>query len=132
MKHIIQKIEENGMEFLHLTSQVTDHEFYKGLCRLNVPGSLFRRIDIVVVPFDELGSSLLQWTGNDLFNRRLRYLAKTKGMKLNQHGLFEIEPDGSSRNIASKTEMDIFIALGKIFTEISHVKGNHGRIPNID
>lgn len=116
---IIKKIEESGIKILHLTNLLTDHEFYKGLCRLNIPGSLFRRIDILIVPFDELGSALLQWTGNDLFNRRLRSLAKSKGMKLNQHGLFEVEPDGSFKRIASKTEIEVFNALGRV--SISHI-----------
>jgi DNA polymerase/3'-5' exonuclease PolX len=111
---IIKKLEENGVEFIHLTNLLTDHDLYKGLFKLNsLPGSLFRRIDILIVPFDELGSALIQWTGNDLFNRRLRTLAKSKSMKLTQHGLFSVEPDGSSTKIASKTEMDVFNALGR-------------------
>ena len=112
MKLILQKIEEFGMEMIHLTDLSIDHDLYKGLCNFNVPGSLWRRIDIVIVPIDELGSTLIQWTGNDLFNRRLRQSAKAKGMKLSQHGLFLVEHDGSVNRIASKTEMEVFEALG--------------------
>lgn len=110
---IINKLEESEVKVIHLTNLLTDHHLYKGLIRLSsVPESLYRRIDLLMVPFDELGSALIQWTGNDLFNRRLRVLAKNKGMKLSQHGLFLLNPDGSSTRIASKTEMDVFNALG--------------------
>lgn len=110
---IIRKLEENGIKFIHLTNLLTDHDLYKGLFKLNgLSEDLFRRIDILMVPYDELGSALIQWTGNDLFNRRLRTLAKSRGMKLSQHGLFLVEPDGSLHKIAGKTEMDVFNALG--------------------
>jgi DNA polymerase/3'-5' exonuclease PolX len=106
-------LEENGIKFIHLTNLLTDHDLYKGLFKLNgLSEDLFRRIDILMVPYDELGSALIQWTGNDLFNRRLRTLAKSRGMKLSQHGLFLVEPDGSLHKIAGKTEMDVFNALG--------------------
>ncbi len=49
---------------------------------------IWRRIDILLVPSAELGASLLYFTGNDLFNRSIRLLARKKGWKLNQHGLF--------------------------------------------
>ena len=48
----------------------------------------WRRIDLLFVPWDELGAALLYFTGNDIFNRSIRLLASRKGMRLNQHGLF--------------------------------------------
>ncbi|EME49265.1 hypothetical protein DOTSEDRAFT_76625 [Dothistroma septosporum NZE10] len=50
--------------------------------------SAWRRLDLLLVPSDELGAALIYFTGNDIFNRSLRLLASTKGMRLNQHGLF--------------------------------------------
>lgn len=54
-----------------------------------VPGnSIWRRIDFLFVPENELGAALIYFTGNDIFNRSLRLLASKKGMCLNQRGLF--------------------------------------------
>ena len=50
--------------------------------------SIWRRIDFLLVPHSELGASLLYFTGSALFNRSLRLLARKRGMRLNQHGLF--------------------------------------------
>ncbi|PGG96379.1 hypothetical protein AJ79_09619 [Helicocarpus griseus UAMH5409] len=49
---------------------------------------VWRRIDFLFVPGDEIGAALIYFTGNDVFNRSLRLLASKKGMCLNQRGLF--------------------------------------------
>ncbi|QGA15458.1 hypothetical protein EYB26_003116 [Talaromyces marneffei] len=55
-----------------------------------LPGTdLWRRIDLLFVPGNEIGASLLYFTGNDIFNRSVRLLARKKGMRLNQHGLYK-------------------------------------------
>ncbi|PGH02546.1 DNA polymerase IV [Blastomyces parvus] len=62
---------------------------WHGACAL--PGSenpVWRRIDFLYVPGDEIGAALIYFTGNDVFNRSLRLLASKKGMCLNQRGLF--------------------------------------------
>ncbi|KAK2777289.1 hypothetical protein FQN53_002293 [Emmonsiellopsis sp. PD_33] len=54
-----------------------------------LPGNpVWRRIDLLFVPGDEIGAALIYFTGNDVFNRSLRLLASKKGMCLNQRGLF--------------------------------------------
>lgn len=50
--------------------------------------SVWRRLDLLFVPWAELGAALLYFTGNDLFNRSMRLLASRKQMRLNQHGLY--------------------------------------------
>ncbi len=82
---------------------------------------IWRRIDILLVPSAELGASLLYFTGNDLFNRSIRLLARKKGWKLNQHGLFSrpvtyrpgllrapsfVSTRGSSTDEAARTQTD--------------------------
>ncbi|KAI5309889.1 hypothetical protein KEM55_002184 [Ascosphaera atra] len=49
---------------------------------------VWRRIDFLCVPGDEIGAALIYFTGNDIFNRSLRLLARKKDMCLNQHGLY--------------------------------------------
>lgn len=54
-----------------------------------LPGStVWRRMDFLVVPESEMGAALLYFTGNDIFNRSMRLLARKKGMRLNQKGLY--------------------------------------------
>ncbi|KAI0994914.1 hypothetical protein K3495_g13266 [Podosphaera aphanis] len=51
-------------------------------------GTVWRRIDFLVVPASERGAALLYFTGDDIFNRSIRLLSRSKGMRLNQHGLY--------------------------------------------
>lgn len=56
----------------------------------------------------EWGAHLLYRTGPKELNLKMRGLAKSKGWKLNEHGLF----DENSQLLARDTEEDIFKALG--------------------
>ncbi|KAI1208772.1 uncharacterized protein F4807DRAFT_133236 [Annulohypoxylon truncatum] len=49
---------------------------------------IWRRIDLLLVPQCQLGAALIYFTGNDIFNRSIRLLARKKGMRLNQRGLY--------------------------------------------
>lgn len=48
---------------------------------------IWRRIDLLLVPQTEIGAALVYFTGNDLFNRSMRLLARKKKMKLNHRAL---------------------------------------------
>ena len=52
---------------------------------------------MLFVPGDEIGAALLYFTGNDIFNRSVRLLARKKGMRLNQHGLYKDVLRGSNQ-----------------------------------
>ena len=85
-----------------------------------LPGTtVWRRIDLLFVPGDEIGAALIYFTGNDVFNRSLRLLASKKGMCLNQKGLFADimrRPDrvklNSGHLLESRDEKKIFELLG--------------------
>jgi DNA polymerase beta len=66
-----------------------------------------RRIDIRFVPFDSYYSALLYFTGSGDFNKKMRQIAKDKGYKLSEYGLFNKE--GISFKVTS--ERDIFKLL---------------------
>ncbi|KAJ3501191.1 hypothetical protein NLJ89_g9450 [Agrocybe chaxingu] len=95
---------------------------YRGLCRLpHVDGSTHRRIDFLSVPWTSRGAALLYYTGDDIFNRAMRYKANVLGYSLNQKGLFgNVVRDPRDRRvklnggvlIASETEEEIFQILG--------------------
>ncbi|KIY44359.1 Nucleotidyltransferase, partial [Fistulina hepatica ATCC 64428] len=98
-----------------------DEGIYRGLCRLPKEGSKRRRIDFLVVPWESRGAALIYYTGDDIFNRAMRFKAGNMGYSLNQHGLFAgVVRDPRNRQnklnegnvIASATEEEIFRILG--------------------
>ncbi|EER19700.1 DNA polymerase mu, putative [Perkinsus marinus ATCC 50983] len=80
---------------------------YFGVFQLS-PKHIHRRVDIKVWSLREYPYALVHFTGSGVFNRRMRYYAKTKlGLKVNDHGIFR--SDGSC--ISCKTERDVFDCL---------------------
>lgn len=66
------------------------------------------KVDIFFAKPKEWGAKLLFATGSGGHNIGLRQVAKKKGMKLNQYGLWK-----GNRLLASKTEKDIYKALDR-------------------
>lgn len=93
-----------------------------------LPGaSTWRRIDLLFVPWAELGAALIYFTGNDIFNRSLRLLASRKKMRLNQHGLYADVIRGPGRErvtdgrlLEGQDEMRIFEILGVPYRPPEH------------
>jgi DNA polymerase IV len=85
-----------------------------------LPGSaVWRRLDLLLVPWDEIGAALIYFTGNDIFNRSIRLLARKKGMRLNQCGLFKnvmrdkaMTKMTEAQLVESRSEKRIFEILG--------------------
>ena len=66
-----------------------------------------RQIDVRVVSAKIFGAALLYFTGSKTHNIELRRLAQSKGLKLNEYGLFR-----QSERVAGATEAEIYLALG--------------------
>ncbi|KAJ5107447.1 hypothetical protein N7456_004122 [Penicillium angulare] len=110
-------------EFLRVglaTSQRHNHDGSKWHGASTVPGNpIWRRIDLLFVPGAEFGAALLYFTGNDIFNRSMRLLARKKGLCLNQRGLYtnvlrdaqrvKVNP---GRLLEGRDERRIFALLG--------------------
>lgn len=119
MDHLVPLLTERKflVAALAQTSQ-SDGTKWHGASRL--PNSrIWRRIDLLLVPEEELGAALLYFTGNDIFNRSLRLLASRKGMRLNQRGLYkDVLRDRGREKLSEGTlvegrdEKRIFEALG--------------------
>ena len=67
------------------------------------------QVDVRLVNADEYGAALLYFTGSKEHNIKLRIIARNKGFKLNEYGLFEIT---TGKKIAGITEASIYNALG--------------------
>ena len=68
-----------------------------------------RPINIFVTNEASKGSTIYQCTGPTGYNIRMRKVAKGKGLKFNEYGLWNRETE---EYIAGRTEEDIFTALG--------------------
>ena len=73
-----------------------------------------RPINIFITTPDSYGACLYQSTGPALYNVHIRGLAKRKGLKLNEYGLYRVE---TGEKIAGSSEEEIFTALGKTYAE---------------
>ena len=71
------------------------------------------RLDIEFLPKDEWGSGLLYFTGSQNFNVETRTLAKKLGLRLNQHGLFDLK----NNRLPVYTERQILKRLGMKYVE---------------
>ena len=81
-------------------------------CFIKVSG-VYMMADIFIYTPDIFPFMLLYTTGNKEFNKRMRGIAKAKGLKLNQHGLYK-----KNKPIADlKSELDIFTALDMNYLE---------------
>uniref|UniRef100_A0A3P9K3W8 DNA polymerase lambda n=1 Tax=Oryzias latipes TaxID=8090 RepID=A0A3P9K3W8_ORYLA len=120
---VLQILHDDGF----LTDDLVSHEEngeqkkYMGVCRL--PGHRHRRLDIIIVPYDEFACALLYFTGSAHFNRSMRALAKTKSMSLSEHSLNkDVVRQGTSKVCAgspvpTQTEKDVFSLLGIPYRE---------------
>jgi len=68
-----------------------------------------KQVDVRIVNPDEWGSALLYFTGSKEHNIQLRTIAREKGYKISEYGLFDAK---SEKRIAGITEEDIYHKLG--------------------
>ena len=80
------------------------------------------QLNIFVTTNESYGACLYQCTGPALYNIHKRQLAKKKGFKLNEYGLFNRE---TNEQIAGNTELSIFEALGWSYKEPTKRKGSN-------
>ena len=80
----------------------------KGETKSSVKLKIGLNVDVRVVPPASFGAALQYFTGNIDHNVVLRRIAKEKGCKLNEYGIF----DKHDKQIAGKTEEEVYEKLG--------------------
>jgi DNA polymerase (family 10) len=73
-----------------------------------------RPVNIFITNEKSFGACLYQSTGPAMYNVFVRQIAKKKGLKLNEYGLFNRETD---EKVAGESEESIFEALGWDFKQ---------------
>ena len=111
LEMIVNKLKKpmkrNDMKPL-LVDHMTDKKIktkYMGFSKLK--DNYITRIDIRFIPYDSYYSAILYFTGSGDFNKKMRLIAKDKGYKLSEYGLFDMK--GKKINVSS--ERDIFRKL---------------------
>lgn len=91
------------------------------------------QVDLRVVREDEFGSALQYFTGSKEHNVHLREIAKKKGYKINEYGIFN-----GDKKVGGRREEEIYRALGMdwIPPELRENKGEieaaqEGKLPNL-
>ncbi|HSN08228.1 MAG TPA: DNA polymerase/3'-5' exonuclease PolX, partial [Hanamia sp.] len=67
-----------------------------------------KQVDVRIIQPDEWGSALLYFTGSKEHNVQLRTIARDKGYKISEYGLFDIK---TGKRIACTTEEEIYKKL---------------------
>ena len=125
---VMVKLLESLKSIGFLTDDLTladngQHRKYLGVCKLPGENTKHRRLDIIVVPYNEWACSLLYFTGSDYFNRSMRLLAKKNGMSLSEHSLNKgVIRKGTEKIFEGTplpvfTEKDVFDYLGLEYRE---------------
>lgn len=126
-KNVFYKLLANLKESGFLTDDLVSAEEtgnqkkYMGVCRLPGQNQKHRRIDVIVVPYNEYGCALVYFTGSAHFNRSLRHLCKKQNMSLNEHALKKgVVRKGKEKIhegtiIPTPTEEDVFKVLNVPF-----------------
>jgi DNA polymerase/3'-5' exonuclease PolX len=99
----IKKLLDKSFLIESLTAEDVETK-YMGIFSYN---DIIGRIDIRYIPADSYYSAILYFTGGKEFNQRMRIVAKSKGYKLNEYGLYE-----GSKAFVIHSEKDIFDRLG--------------------
>jgi DNA polymerase (family 10) len=69
------------------------------------------QVDLRIVPPESLGAALQYFTGSKDHNVALRGLAKQRGLKINEYGVYQVSGDEETR-VAGATEEEVYGALG--------------------
>ena len=77
-----------------------------------------RRIDIRFIPYSSYYYALLYFTGSGDLNKKMRQIAKKKGLKLSEYGL----SDKDGNILKAKSERDIFKYLEMEYLPPNYVK----------
>ncbi len=87
------------------TSQVIG----RGETKISIRVGKAFQVDMRCVESNQFGAALQYFTGSQAHNIHTRRLAKDKGLKINEYGVFRVEDDSQ---IAGATEEDVYAAIG--------------------
>ncbi|MEW4560929.1 DNA polymerase/3'-5' exonuclease PolX [Bremerella sp. JC770] len=69
------------------------------------------QVDLRVVPAKSFGAAMQYFTGSKEHNVKVRGIAKQRGLKINEYGVFRVDDDDSETYVAGETEEEVYAAL---------------------
>lgn len=102
---LIPKNKEKLKEFLMKKGRFIQGGEHESTCRIEGV-----KVELYYAESEDWGAMLLAFSGKKGSNIGLRVIARTKGFKLTQHGLFR-----KGKRIAGKTEKEIYSVLGRSY-----------------
>ncbi|MFI4875661.1 MAG: DNA polymerase/3'-5' exonuclease PolX [Blastopirellula sp. JB062] len=69
------------------------------------------QVDLRVVPAESFGAALQYFTGSKEHNVHVRGIAKQKGLKVNEWGVYRVEEEGEETYLTGAEEADVYAAL---------------------
>lgn len=94
-----------------------------------------RQVDVRVVPPESWGAALQYFTGSAEHNVRVREIAKSRGLKVSEYGVFRID---TGEQLAAATEAEVYASIGMALVppEIRENAGEielalEGRVPDL-
>jgi len=100
------------------------HDVLKVIARGETKSSVIldggMQVDLRVVEDDVFGAALHYFTGSKAHNIKIREMAKKKGLKISEYGVFKL-----SKVIAGKTEEEVFKSVGLPYIEPELRKGEN-------
>ncbi len=81
------------------------------------------QVDVRAVPAASYGAALQYFTGSKDHNVHLRTIARDRGLKINEYGVFR-----GDRRIGGEREEDVYEALGLAWTPPPEIREDHGEI----
>jgi DNA polymerase (family 10) len=82
----------------------------RGETKMSVRLGTGLQVDLRVVPAESFGAALQYFTGAKDHNVRLRGMAKDKGLKINEYGVYRVQGEKETY-IAGRTERDVYATL---------------------
>ncbi|KAJ3650767.1 hypothetical protein Zmor_016847 [Zophobas morio] len=112
LKNVVGALQKCGL--ITETLSLGDTKFM-GACKLE-EGSVTRRLDIRLTPYDQFFCAVLYFTGSDMFNKEMRAHALEAGFTLNEYSLRPVGSTGvPGEPVEIHSERDIFDFIGYPF-----------------
>lgn len=112
----------------HFTSyKEAENIIAKGPTKSSVSLKEGPQVDLRVIDSSCFGAALVYFTGSKEHNIKLRTMAKAKGLKVNEYGVFSVGKTGKETFVAGRTEEEVYKRIGMQYIP-PEMRENQGEI----
>lgn len=105
----------------------TSRVLARGTTRSSIVLESGLQVDLRVVPLDSFGAALVYFTGSKPHNIALRRLARGRGLKINEYGVYTTSKGGVGTRTAGTTENSVYASIGLPWIA-PELREDHGEI----